>query len=72
MLTDPELTKRLQAYRAKLIKAGKLLEARAVAQCIEIIKTELLCRKDLSTSAAESDDRPSCNKVPKPAGRLAL
>jgi hypothetical protein len=27
---------RLQAYRQRLLKAGKLLEARAVAHCIAI------------------------------------
>jgi hypothetical protein len=29
---------RMQAYRAKLLAAGKLLEARAVARCIVLAK----------------------------------
>lgn len=29
---------RLKAYRASLKKAGKLIEARAVDRCIEIVK----------------------------------
>lgn len=28
----------LAAYRARLLKAGRLLEARAVARCIELVK----------------------------------
>lgn len=48
---------RLQAYRAKLLKAGRLLEARAVARCIQLVKTELLSDKDLSTSVGESDSK---------------
>lgn len=31
-----DLVARLQAYRARLLKAGRLLEARAVARCIEL------------------------------------
>ena len=34
----PKSIERLQAYRAKLLKAGKLLEARAVYRCIELVK----------------------------------
>lgn len=30
------MIERLQAYRAKLLKAGRLLEARAVQRCIKI------------------------------------
>lgn len=33
-----ELTDRLQAYRARLLKAGRLLEARAVAHCIALMR----------------------------------
>jgi len=29
---------RLRAYRARLIKAGKLIEARAVLRCITILR----------------------------------
>jgi len=29
---------RMRAYRAKLIKAGRMLEARAVAQCINFAR----------------------------------
>jgi hypothetical protein len=29
---------RLQAYRQRLLKAGKLLEARAVEKCIKLVK----------------------------------
>ena len=39
-MTTPELEKRLQAYRARLLKAGKLLEARAVARCIDLVRLE--------------------------------
>ena len=28
----------LQAYRARLLKAGRLLEARAVERCIALVK----------------------------------
>ncbi len=31
---------RLKAYRARLIKAGRLIEARAVARCIDLVKME--------------------------------
>lgn len=31
---------RMQAYRAKLLAAGKLLEARAVARCIAIARAQ--------------------------------
>jgi len=31
-----DLAARLQAYRARLLKAGRLLEARAVAHCLEL------------------------------------
>lgn len=30
----------LQAYRARLLKAGKRLEARAVARCIDLVRLE--------------------------------
>lgn len=33
-----EVIERLQAYRAYLVNAGRTLEARAVARCIEIVK----------------------------------
>jgi hypothetical protein len=29
---------RMQAYRAYLVKAGRMAEARAIARCIEIVK----------------------------------
>jgi hypothetical protein len=32
------MIEKMQAYRAKLLKAGKLLEARAVAYCIKLAK----------------------------------
>lgn len=32
------MIERLLAYRAKLLKAGKLLEARAVARCIDLVR----------------------------------
>ena len=34
------MIERMQAYRAKLLKSGKLLEARAVAHCIDLAKKE--------------------------------
>lgn len=34
--TDPVV--RLQAYRARLLKSGRLLEARAVEHCIELAR----------------------------------
>jgi hypothetical protein len=36
------LIERLQAYRAYLVKAGRMVEARAVARCIEIARTDFL------------------------------
>lgn len=33
-----DLVDHLQAYRARLLKAGRLLEARAVAHCIELMR----------------------------------
>lgn len=35
------MIKRLQAYRQRLLKAGRLIEARAVARCIDLAKAEL-------------------------------
>ena len=35
-----QMIDRLKAYRARLIKAGRLIEARAVARCIDLVKME--------------------------------
>lgn len=34
------MIKRMQAYREKLLKAGRLLEARAVARCIQLARMQ--------------------------------
>ena len=39
-LRNMAVIEHLSAYRAKLLKAGKLLEARAVARCIVLLRLE--------------------------------
>lgn len=31
----------MKAYRARLLKAGRLIEARAVARCIDLVKMDM-------------------------------